>query len=226
MAKRLQLRRGSGSPGELFFEGEPLFDKDGKILYIGDKEDPAGIGTTSGSAIASAETYESSSQMLNRASSGSAGEVKFYQDTDQGTHYVGLAASVGLASTLTFVLPSNYGADGQALKSDGNGGLSFGDVSVGFSSLQDDTNPVLGSNLDLNSNNIVGTGITIDGSSGIITATKFVKTGGTSSQYLMADGSTALSTGAQGVQGVQGVYSPIFCLLPGPKHCKGECLRM
>ena len=40
----------------------------------------------------------------------------------------------------------------------------------------------------------VGTGVTI--SSGIVTATSFVKNGGTSSQYLMADGST--STGGGG----------------------------
>ena len=36
----------------------------------------------------------------------------------------------------------------------------------------------------------VGTGITIDSASGIITATSLVKYGGTSAQYLMADGST------------------------------------
>ena len=45
-------------------------------------------------------------------------------------------------------------------------------------------------NLELKSNEIkVGTGVTI--SSGIVTATSFVKSGGTSSQYLMADGSTS-----------------------------------
>ena len=54
-------------------------------------------------------------------------------------------------------------------------------------------------NLELKSNEIkVGTGVTI--SSGIVTATSFVKSGGTSSQYLMADGST--STGVGGATGV------------------------
>ena len=55
-----------------------------------------------------------------------------------------------------------------------------------------DTTPQLGGNLDLNSNDITGTGnINV---TGIITATSFVKSGGTSSQFLKADGSVDSST--------------------------------
>lgn len=56
----------------------------------------------------------------------------------------------------------------------------------------DDTTPQLGGDLDLNSNDITGIGnLNI---TGIITATSFVKSGGTSSEFLKADGSVDSST--------------------------------
>ena len=67
-----------------------------------------------------------------------------------------------------------------------------------------DTTPQLGGNLDLNSKNVTGTGnfnVT-----GVITATTFVKSGGTSSQFLKADGTvdsnTYLTAEAQTLDGV------------------------
>ena len=52
MANRLQLKRGSGTPGGIFYEGEPIYDKTGKVLYVGN--DGAG-GSGAGSSIASAD---------------------------------------------------------------------------------------------------------------------------------------------------------------------------
>lgn len=60
-------------------------------------------------------------------------------------------------------------------------------TNTGLADVVSDTTPQLGGNLDLNSNNITGTGnINFTGS---LTANSIVKSGGTSSQFLKADGS-------------------------------------
>ena len=62
----------------------------------------------------------------------------------------------------------------------------------GISSVFEDTTPTLGGNLNLNSNDITGTGnLNV---SGIVTATSFIKNGGASSEFLKADGSVDTST--------------------------------
>ena len=61
------------------------------------------------------------------------------------------------------------------------------DATGGISSLVEDTSPQLGGNLDLNNYDITGTGdVSITGN---VTATSLIKSGGTSSQFLKADGS-------------------------------------
>ena len=55
-------------------------------------------------------------------------EIRLPEDTDNGSNYVGLKASDSIASPITFTLPSADGTDGQALKTDGSGNLSFGDA--------------------------------------------------------------------------------------------------
>jgi hypothetical protein len=119
--------------------------------------------------------------------------------------------------------------------------------SGGISSVSQDTSPQLGGDLDLNSNNITGTGsinitggasftgnVTIGGTltyedvtnidsiglitarsgiiaTGVVTATSFVKSSGTSSQFLKADGSvdssTYLTTETQTLDNVVGLGS-------------------
>ena len=78
-----------------------------------------------------------------------------------------------------------------ATATDGSGG-------GGISNVVEDTTPQLGGNLDLNSKNLTGTGhIDITGSghfSAKVEANSFVKTAGTSSQFLKADGSVDTST--------------------------------
>ena len=77
-----------------------------------------------------------------------------------------------------------------ATASEGGGG--------GIGSVVEDTTPQLGGNLDLNSKDITGTGdIDVTGSghfSAKVEANSFVKTAGTSSQFLKADGSVDTST--------------------------------
>jgi hypothetical protein len=61
-----------------------------------------------------------------------AGNLRIFEDTDDGTDYIGLKAGT-LASSFTLTLPIADGSADQALKTDGSGNLSFGDVAGGES---------------------------------------------------------------------------------------------
>jgi hypothetical protein len=55
-------------------------------------------------------------------------QLRMYEDTDNGTNYVGLKAADSIPSNVTFTLPSADGTSGQVLKTNGSGTLSFGDA--------------------------------------------------------------------------------------------------
>ncbi len=129
MANKLQLRRGSGVPGSVFYAGEPVFDQTGKVLYIGDS---GGTGTGAGSAVAGASAYAAVIEMLTKASSTGAGAVKFYEDTDNGSNFITLKAPAAVTADITLTLPDSDGDDGQVLKTDGNGNLSWVSQTGGF----------------------------------------------------------------------------------------------
>ncbi len=50
----------------------------------------------------------------------SAAEVRFFEDTDNGTNYIGLKAPTSIATSITYVLPSANGTATQKLTTDGN----------------------------------------------------------------------------------------------------------
>lgn len=130
MANVLQLKRGSGSPGTIFYAGEPIYDESGKVLYVGNS---GGSGTGAGSAVASASAYSAVTEILNQASASGPGSIKLYEDTDNGTNFVSVAASTLIASNYTLTLPNGTGSDGQVLKTDGSGNLDWVDQTSGFS---------------------------------------------------------------------------------------------
>lgn len=130
MANRLQLKRGSGAPGSIFYAGEPIYDQSGSVLYVGDI---GGTGTGVGTSIASSSTYTSVLEMLYKASSADSGSIRLYEDTDNGTNYVAIAASTNIASNYTLRLPNSAGSDGQVLRTDGVGNLSWVTQTAGFS---------------------------------------------------------------------------------------------
>ena len=129
MANRLQLRRGTGAPGGVFHEGEPVYDKSGKVLYIGDD---GASGSGNGSAVASASAYNSVVEILNQASSTSAAFIKLLEDSDNGNHNVSLKAPAAIAANYSLVLPDGTGSANQILKTDGNGNLDWVDQNVGY----------------------------------------------------------------------------------------------
>ena len=130
MANRLQLKRGSGAPGTIFYEGEPVYDKSGKVLYVGDN---GGSGSGAGSAVASAGAYSAVTEILNQASSTASGFIKLLEDTDNGNHNVSLKAPASISANYTLVLPDGTGDSGQVLKTDGSGNLDWVDQTSGYS---------------------------------------------------------------------------------------------
>jgi hypothetical protein len=56
--------------------------------------------------------------------------LKLYEDTDNGTNFVGLKAPNTIASNVTFTLPAADGTSGQAVVTDGSGNLSFGNAGI------------------------------------------------------------------------------------------------
>ena len=121
-------------------------------------------------------------------------EIKDNAGTSRVTVTTSGATVTGALAAGGLTYPSSDGTNGQVLTTNGQGTLSFTTVSGGggISDVVEDTTPQLGGDLDLNSNDITGTGnfnVT-----GVITATSFVKSGGTSSQFLKADGSVDTST--------------------------------
>ena len=57
--------------------------------------------------------------------SSSAADLKLYEDTDNGTNYIGLKAPATVAANLTFIIPGTDGSANYILKTDGSGNLSF-----------------------------------------------------------------------------------------------------
>ena len=57
-----------------------------------------------------------------------AGAIRIFEDTDNGSNYVGLTAG-SISSSFTLTLPTADGSSGQFLKTDGSGALSFDTVS-------------------------------------------------------------------------------------------------
>ena len=80
-------------------------------------------------------------------------EVRF-QDTSGG-EYIGLKANGTVASSTTFVLPTADGTSGQALKTDGSGNLSFGNVATDLTNVASNIVASVTDTYDLGTANVV-----------------------------------------------------------------------
>lgn len=83
------------------------------------------------------------------ANDGAPSRLVFFSDYStagaypKGTHHVSLEAPLGLAQSTRYVLPSNDGANGQILATNGNGELSWAAGPIGVQSFAGTTSPVL-----------------------------------------------------------------------------------
>jgi hypothetical protein len=67
--------------------------------------------------------------------SSSQGTLRLYENTGNGTNFVGVAAPAAVSSNVTFTLPSADGTSGQVIQTNGSGTLSFtaGGINIGKS---------------------------------------------------------------------------------------------
>jgi len=187
MATIIQIKRSSGNAkpsalaqGELAYSygtggsfGEQLFigtgvETDGEAAnidviggkYFTDKLDHA-IGTLTASSALLVDSNKAIDEIFIGNSSTVGGTLKLNEGTNNGTNFIGLKAPNAVTADTTFTLPDGDGTDGQFLKTDGSGNLSFGSV-VSTLSIAADTG----------TNDSVSTGetITFTGGEGIDTA--------------------------------------------------------
>ena len=104
------------------------------VNFIDSSTTVAGIST---SASATVLTLADGSVAINPAgfvSVGGAatqsGEIRFLEDTDNGSSYVSLKSASALSGNATFILPTADGSNGQAMVTDGSGNLSFGTAGI------------------------------------------------------------------------------------------------
>jgi len=99
--------------------------------YFADLNDHA-HGTLTASSTIIVDSNKAIDELFIGNATATGGTLKLNEGTDNGTNFVGLKAANNIASSLTLTLPSADGTNGQALKTDGSGNLSFGDVSSSF----------------------------------------------------------------------------------------------
>src|SRR5210317_1457364 len=103
-------------------------------------------GTLTASKALLVDSNKAIDEILVGNNSTTGGTIKFNEGTNNGTNFVALKAPNSVGSDLTFTLPSSYGSNGQALLSDGSGGLSFGNVATTLN-LADDSSTNIAINL-------------------------------------------------------------------------------
>lgn len=94
------------------------------------------ILTSNGTGWISAPAPVSEGILTVNGTSSSSGTIRIYEDTDNGTNYVGLKAADAITSNVVWTLPSADGTSGQSLVTNGSGTLSWTTTAA---SIQDDT---------------------------------------------------------------------------------------
>jgi len=69
-------------------------------------------------------TFSGNISYANRAA------TRYFEDSGQGTNYIGLRAPASVSSDITFILPAADGSANQLLTTDGSGNLSFADAAA------------------------------------------------------------------------------------------------
>jgi hypothetical protein len=69
-------------------------------------------------------------EVLQEATSSQQGQLRLYEDTDNGSNYVGFGAAASIAANLIWTLPSADGSANQNLRTNGSGTLSFASPTV------------------------------------------------------------------------------------------------
>ena len=141
MATVIQIKRSTGvsaptvsdlQQGELAYSMDASNSGSGAILYV-ESQDSGGsaviqkLGGKYYTDILDGTTPTPADFKVGNGSS-TGGSLKLYEDSDNGTNFVALKSPNAVTSDTTFTLPDGDGSNGQFLKTDGSGQLSFGTV--------------------------------------------------------------------------------------------------
>src|SRR5210317_801763 len=125
-----------GNLGDRLFVGEGGVDGEGNannITVIGGQYFTDQLDHAQGTLTASSALLVDSNKAIdeifigNNASTG--GTLKLNEGTNNGTNFIGLKAPNSVTTSTTFTLPDGDGSNGQFLKTDGSGNLSFSTIS-------------------------------------------------------------------------------------------------
>jgi hypothetical protein len=119
-----------------------------------------------------------SNEVLQEATSSQQGQVKLYEDTDNGSNYVGFGAAASIAANLIWTLPSADGSANQYMKTNGSGTLSFTSPTVVQYVLATSTNDDTTTSASMQASSLSGT-ITPTSTSNRIVAIVFAPTSAT-----------------------------------------------
>jgi hypothetical protein len=125
----LQLRRGTSTPGSIFYAAEPVYNTTGKILYLGDA---GGSGSGAGSAVASASAYATTTEMLVKSvASTSTGQVVLKDSqASQNTVTLTVPSTVTANYSLTLPVAVPAAATGYFLTSNTSGATSWSQIGI------------------------------------------------------------------------------------------------
>ena len=140
-----------GNLGDRLFIGEGGVDGSGdanNITVIGGQYFTDQLDHVQGTLTASSALLVDSNKAIdeifigNNASTG--GTLKLNEGTNNGTNFIGLKAPNAVTTSTTFTLPDGDGSNGQFIKTDGSGNLSFaaipsGSFTIAADSGSDDT---------------------------------------------------------------------------------------
>src|SRR6056300_1457593 len=156
-----------GNNGDRLFIGEGGVDGSGdanNITVIGGQYFVDKLDHVDGTLTASSALTADSNSAIDTIKLGNSttvgGTVQLNEGTNNGSNYIALKAPNAVTTTTTFTLPDGDGSNGQFLKTDGSGNLSFGTVTQ-----------TLSIGADNGENDSVSTGetITFTGDTGITT---------------------------------------------------------
>lgn len=112
----------SGGDRDARFEG----DTDANLLFTDASTDRVGVGKNNpAEKLDVAGTIQASGTVKVAGTSSAGGDIKLFEDTDNGTNFVALKAAASITADVTFTLPAADGTADQVLKTDGSGNLAF-----------------------------------------------------------------------------------------------------
>jgi hypothetical protein len=98
-------------------------------------------GTLTASSAILVDSNKAIDDLYIGNSTSTGGSIKFNEGTDNGSEYVALKAPNNISSSITLTLPSTY-SNGQFLKVDGSGVLSFADVDTTLTFVDDSSTTI------------------------------------------------------------------------------------